>query len=113
MFLSNGYGEDAIGSRLAAELTQQTRVQQTRVPLIETDVCAYPTVDRGDAYEGVCQILGQRQVMPSGGLMLHSWDLFAADIRAGFVSMTLRQLRDLVRLPTDVLVVVGMLTPCC
>lgn len=96
-FLSNGYGEDAIGSRLAAEVMQQT----------EIDVRAYPTVDRGDAYGGVCEILGQRQVMPSGGLMLHSWDMFVADIRAGFLSMTLRQLRDLVRLKTDALVVVG------
>lgn len=96
-FLSNGYGEDVIGSRLAAELMQQT----------EVDVHAYPTVDRGDAYEGVCEILGQRQVMPSGGLMLHSWDMFVADIKAGFLSMTLRQLYDLARLKTDVLVVVG------
>lgn len=96
-FLSNGYGEDAIGSRLAAELKQQPRL----------DVRAYPTVDRGDAYEGVCEILGQRQVMPSGGLLLHSWDLFVADLRAGFISMTLRQLRDLAALKTDTLVVVG------
>jgi len=100
-FLSNGYGEDAIGSRLAAELVQQSA---------DATVCAYPTVDRGDAYEhveDVCQILGQRQVMPSGGLMLHSWDMFVADMRAGVVSMALRQLRDLSQLKTDVLVVVG------
>lgn len=96
-FLSNGYGEDVIGSRLAAELRQ----------LPEIDVRAYPTVDRGDAYEGVCDILGQRQVMPSGGLLLHSWHLFVADLRAGFVGMTLRQLRDLAALKTDTLVVVG------
>lgn len=97
-FLSNGYGEDTIGSRLAAELQQQS---------LEVMVQAYPTVDAGNAYEGVCEILGQRQVMPSGGLLLHSWDMFVADIQAGFIPMTLRQLRDLACLQTDVLVVVG------
>ncbi len=98
LFLSNGYGEDVIGSKLARELLRQ-RPNLT--------LQAYPTVDQGRAYEGICTILGPRQVMPSGGLLLHSLDMFVKDIRAGFLRMTLQQLRDLKRLEADLLVVVG------
>ncbi|MEM7737622.1 MAG: lipid-A-disaccharide synthase-related protein [Deinococcota bacterium] len=98
LFLSNGYGEDSIGSKLARELSSQRP---------DLTLQAYPTVDQGHAYEGVCSILGPRQVMLSGGLLLHSLDMFVKDMRAGFVGMTLRQLRDLKKLETDILIVVG------
>ncbi|MEM6429273.1 MAG: lipid-A-disaccharide synthase-related protein [Deinococcota bacterium] len=98
LFLSNGYGEDAIGSKLARELIHQCP---------ELSVQAYPTVDQGRAYEGICPILGPRQVMPSGGLLLHSLGMFLNDMRAGFVGMTWRQLRELNKLEADMLIVVG------
>ncbi|UCH26897.1 MAG: DUF354 domain-containing protein [Trueperaceae bacterium] len=97
--LSNGHGEDVIGAQLAQELLYQ------RPDLL---LQAYPTVDRGEAYESVgIPILGPRKRMPSGGLLLHSMEYFVEDIRAGFVPMTLRQIRDLWQLQTDVLLVVG------
>jgi uncharacterized protein (TIGR03492 family) len=98
-FLSNGYGEDTI----AALLMQALQSQQAGLT-----VQAFPTVDRGNAYESLkIPILGPRQVMPSGGLLFHNLELFLGDLRAGFVPMTLQQLRDLRQLETEVLVVVG------
>lgn len=97
--LSNGYGEDAVGALLAAELLKVApswRVQ------------AFPIVDAGRAYEPLkIPILGPRRVMPGGGLLLHHPRLLLADLRAGFLAMTWRQLRDLRRLETDLLLVVG------
>ena len=97
--LSNGHGEDAIGAQLA------TQLRRLRPDLI---VQAYPTVDSGSAYERAdLKILGPRRTMPSGGLLLHSPALLWRDLKAGFVPMMLTQWRDLARLETDVLVVVG------
>ncbi|MDZ7704783.1 MAG: hypothetical protein U5L04_09910 [Trueperaceae bacterium] len=103
--LSNGHGEDVVGARLLRAFTERA-----------TDVTlqAYPTVDRGDAYESLgVPILGPRRVMPSGGLLFHHPALFWRDVRAGFVGMTGRQLRDLRRLDTDILVVVGDVSSRC
>jgi len=97
--LSNGYGEDSIGSLLVSEFQQQH-------PNLKLQ--AFPTVDKGTSYEtnGI-SILGLRKVMPSGGLLMHSLELFLADIRAGFVQMTVQQLWQLRRTRTDVVLVVG------
>ena len=98
-FLSNGYGEDTVGARLA----EQLRALEPTLTLQ-----AFPTVGLGHAYAraGVT-LTGTRCDLPSGGLMLHSLSAFRDDLRAGFVPLTWRQLRDLSRLETDVLVVVG------
>lgn len=97
--LSNGYGEDSIGAKLAAEMLRQRPDWQVQ---------AYPTVDAGNAYAGLgIPILGQRKIMPSGGLMVHHPQLFMQDIAAGFLSMLVRQLADLARLQTDALILVG------
>ncbi len=99
ILLSNGHGEDAIGVLIAEELLRQRPDLQMQ---------AYPTVDRGTAYERLdIPILGPRQLMPSGGFLLHSLPYFLSDLRAGFLPMTLKQLRDLRRLDTDILLVVG------
>ncbi len=97
--LSNGHGEDIVGSLLATNLRQLE-------PTLSLQ--AFPTVGLGQAYEraGV-PLIGPRRELPSGGLMLHSLGAFRSDLRAGFVTMTRRQLRELPRLQTDVLVVVG------
>ncbi|HEX7021301.1 MAG TPA: hypothetical protein VF171_00490, partial [Trueperaceae bacterium] len=98
-FLSNGHGEDAIGALLAREFHAQCPTLALR---------AFPTVDEGGAYEraGV-PVLGPRRVMPSGGFLFHSAELFLADLRAGFLPMTLQQLRSLRQLDTDMLIVIG------
>jgi uncharacterized protein (TIGR03492 family) len=97
--LSNGYGEDAVGALLAAELLKAAPSWQVQ---------AYPVVDAGRAYEPLqIPILGPRRVMPGGGLLLHHPRLLVADLRAGFLRMTWRQIGDLRRLKTDLLLVVG------
>ena len=97
--LSNGYGEDSVGALLLEELLKQR--PQMRV-------AAFPTVDRGRAYERLdIPILGPRQTMPSGGLLMHSKTLFIEDMRAGFLNMTLQQLSTLRKLTPDALIVIG------
>ena len=98
-FLSNGYGEDAIGALLLREMRE-------RVP--DAHYSAFPTVDAGRAYEPLgVPILGPRQIMPSGGLLFHHPALLWGDVRAGFAGMTARQVGALRRLETDLLIVVG------
>lgn len=98
-FLSNGHGED----RIAASLALEFRKQQADLELF-----AFPSVDEGKAYEDLnIEILGPRKIMPSSGLLMHNWQLFKQDIKAGFLAMTLAQLRDLSHIKSDVLVVVG------
>lgn len=97
--LSNGYGEDVVGARLALELR---RLEPT------LSLQAYPTVGAGQAYEASgIPVLGPRRTLPSGGLMMHSAQAFWGDLRAGFLPLTERQLAELRRLETDALVVVG------
>lgn len=98
-FLSNGHGEDAIATLLAQELLRQNP---------EIRLQAFPLVNEGQAYESLkMPVLGSRTPMPSGGLIMHTRDNFIRDLRAGFLPMTLGQIRDLWKLKTDVLVVVG------
>lgn len=98
-FLSNGYGEDAIGALLAEALRELRPGWQLQ---------AFPLVDTGRPYERLeLPILGPRRAMPSGGLLLHDWRLLRRDLQAGFLGMTLRQLHELSRLRTDLLFVIG------
>lgn len=97
--LSNGHGEDTIGASLVTAF-------QKLDPALKLQ--AFPTVDEGNAYVGLdIPILGPRQAMPSSGLLMHNWALFKGDINAGFLPMTLQQLRDLRKLKTDALIVIG------
>lgn len=97
--LSNGHGEDAVGALLARTLLRER-------PTLNLQ--AFPLVGRGSVYEETgIPVLGPRRALPSGGLLMHSPQLLWQDVRAGFLPMTLQQLRDLRRLRTDVLVGVG------
>lgn len=99
--LSNGYGEDSIGAAL---------LNQLHIHLPQARLTAYPTVDLGNAYSGMTAgvtLLEPRQLMPSGGLLLHHPQLFWQDIRAGFLGLTFKQLRTLRHHKTDVLIVIG------
>src|SRR5690554_5433933 len=69
---------------------------------------ALPLVGLGTRYEEAgISLHGHRRALPGGGLTLHSLRLLEADLRAGLVGHTIRQLRDLNGLETDCLVTVG------
>lgn len=97
--LSNGHGEDAVGALLAARLLELRP---------ELTIVALPLVGAGNAYARLgLPVLGPRRELPSGGLLLHDWRLLKADLRAGFLPLTLAQLRQARRLESELLVVVG------
>ena len=101
LFLSNGHGEDAIAVSIIKTLF-------SLAPQEPLELRAFPSVDDGKAYSALgVERLGPLQVMPSGGLLLHSPRLFVADMRAGFLSMTWQQLKVLRSLECDCLVCVG------
>lgn len=86
LIVSNGYGEDAVGSVLARELLAQNAV-----------VNAYPLVGLGQAYQGV-PLLDPRQTLPSGGFSLRgSLVHVVADLRAGGWRLWREQVRTLRR----------------
>lgn len=69
---------------------------------------AFPIVGTGGAYaEAGVDMWGPRRALPSGGLLMHSLPLLLADLRQGFVGLTLSQLRFLAGQRTNALVVVG------
>lgn len=94
LFVSNGPTEDAIGARIAQELGHE--------------ILALPLVGKGKAYEGIArEILGPRQEMPSGGFIFGSWQNLFADLKAGFLTMTLKQWQAARCSHVDAVVVVG------
>lgn len=55
LFISNGHGEDAIAAAIAARLPDAVSVE------------AYPMIGSGNAYAGVCPIVGPRATLASEG----------------------------------------------
>lgn len=99
VIVSNGHGEDVIGASLALSLARLA----PGLP-----VHGFPLVDDGRPYrEASIERLGPCRTMPSGGFTVHSLPHLVADVRAGFVGMTLRQMAALARLRCDALLVVG------
>lgn len=97
--VSNGHGEDVIGAAVARELALLAPGLGIR---------AFPLVDDGSSYHALgVERLGPCRVMPSGGFTMHSLAYLLADLRAGFASMTVRQIAGLARLRSDVLLIVG------
>lgn len=80
--LSNGHGEDEVGSRIALALTG-----------LGISVQALPIVGEGTAYcrRGI-PLLPLTQVMPSGGFIYQDWRQLWRDLRAGLLGLTGRQL---------------------
>src|SRR5690606_32620613 len=55
LVISNGHGEDAIAAQLAARLAGDVMVE------------AYPMIGSGNAYAGVCPVVGPRASLASEG----------------------------------------------
>ena len=83
---SNGYGEDAIGVKLA---------QKFRDTLKDSQVKAFPLVGTGAAYtKGGIEIISARSVPPSGGVLKYSLRDLVGDMRAGLLRQVREQLAD-------------------
>jgi uncharacterized protein (TIGR03492 family) len=103
LFISNGHGEDAIGSRLAKDVFEVAREKNLGVMLE-----AVPIVGRGDAYERVgVQVSGPRWSPPSGGFTFTAWSRFLEDWRDGMREKTHQQHWAVRRSKPDVVIVVG------
>lgn len=99
LFLSNGHGEDLIGSRLALKLKAVAPGLAVR---------AFPLVGDGSTYRAAgIGVAGPARQLPSGGLTMHSPSNLLADLRAGLLSNLAAQLRQLRQEQPAALVVVG------
>lgn len=96
LIISNGHGEDWIASAIAARLAQDHFVD------------AYPVVGSGNAYAGICPIVGPRARLDSGGARTAKGSL-RRDLAKGGLAMVppalnfMRSVRD----RYDRIVVVG------
>jgi uncharacterized protein (TIGR03492 family) len=97
--LANGQAEDALAAALLTTL-------MPRLPGWRFG--AFPIVGAGQAFDrtGV-RVWGPRRRLPADGLTLHHPSLLWADLRAGLISMTFRQVRTLRAARPDALLIVG------
>ena len=83
---SNGYGEDAIGVKLA---------QKFRRRLPAAEIKAFPLVGKGSAYvQAGFDVVSARSVPPSGGVLKYSLRALIGDVKAGLLRQVRSQLRD-------------------
>ena len=96
---SNGYGEDAIASVLAAKMKRQYPYSHVR---------AFPIVGRGEAFRraGV-EIVSAKSATPSAGIFKYSLRELWGDIKAGLLRQVGEQLRDWRKISRNIL------TPVC
>lgn len=89
IFISNGHGEDLIASRVASELRALSDARG--LPL---EISGVPLVGMGRAYEecGI-EAVGPRAVLPSGGFARSGLRHLVADLAAGLLGTTVRQVR--------------------
>jgi uncharacterized protein (TIGR03492 family) len=91
MVVSNGYGEDSIGTAMAKELQN-----------LDIKVTALPLVGQGKSYEEQgLEVIGPRQDLPSGGFVFDRPGALQKDIQAGFISMTFKQWQTLRRVSAN------------
>ncbi len=99
LLISNGHGEDVVGSRLARALAEARP---------ELELVAFPTVGEGRAYGGgPARRIGPLRTLPAAGLTVRNAAALARDLRAGLLAATAAQLRDLRALRPAIVVTVG------
>ena len=92
---SNGYGEDAIASVLAREMSNA-------YPLSE--VSAFPLVGNGSAFRKAgINVLSAKSVTPSAGILKYSLRELWNDIRAGLLGQVREQLKDWRKIARNIL----------
>ena len=107
LVLSNGHGEDVVGSRVIRELSKDTSHKIIIVPLVGS----------GRPYKRLkvknIKIIKASKQMPSGGFLFLDWRWIQADIMSGLIQQIAKQIRITVKLSrrSSMIVCVGDLYP--
>ena len=87
LMLSNGHGEDIIGSNILDNLFSKEE---------NLYVSVLPIVGMGDAYKNLpVKMLGPTKNLPTGGFMRQSIKNFVTDVKGGILGLTYRQIQTL------------------
>lgn len=87
LVVSNGYGEDLVGARIASEL---------RRALPQKKIVGFPLVGTGRSYtRQSLEIVGSSQRLPSGGFARTSVRSLLTDIRAGLLGCLRQQVSEM------------------
>ena len=106
VFLSNGFGEDIIGKAIVSALLC---ISDGTVPL-----AILPLVGLGVVYQELpVEILDPRALLPSGGMLPENPSHIVNDMKAGLISLVLRQFKTLNKIRSQTLmgVAVGDMMP--
>ncbi len=101
LFLSNGFGEDAISCYIIEELRK----------LIDSSlIWAFPLVGEGKAYkEAEIEVVESFPLTPSGGMVAENYiKNIWIDLKGGLISITLRQINILKQIKEKVLLTVAV-----
>ncbi|MCL5773894.1 MAG: lipid-A-disaccharide synthase-related protein [Firmicutes bacterium] len=105
LFLSNGYGEDAIASGIVEKILE-------KFPGLK--IFALPLVGDGKAYKSSdISIIGPSADMPSKGLIPANWKNIFKDMAAGLGSLLFKQIKTIKKIRREIscVVAVGDLFP--
>ncbi len=102
LLISNGYGEDIIGSKILQEfLKKRDNIN---------DIFVLPVVGEGKAYKSLnVELVGPVSTLPSGGFARNSLNNLFKDLKAGLLSLTFRQIKAVRKYgkKADLIIVVG------
>lgn len=108
LVLSNGHGEDVVGSRIIRELSEYNNSNK---------IIIVPLVGSGRPYKRLksknIKIIKASKQMPSGGFLFLDWKWIHADIMSGLIQQIARQIQITVKLSrrSSLIVCVGDLYP--
>src|SRR6056297_2339514 len=103
LFVSNGNGEDIITAQIIQTIFKKTKKDDLNIDVL-------PIVGEGNRFKDLpVNILGPEVKLPSGGFARNSLTNLLKDLKAGLLSKTYKQVRDLIksRKEDELSVVVG------
>ncbi|HKL13896.1 MAG TPA: lipid-A-disaccharide synthase-related protein [Halanaerobiales bacterium] len=103
LFVSNGHGEDIITAQIIQTIFKKTKKDDLNIDVL-------PIVGEGNRFKDLpVNILGPEVKLPSGGFARNSLTNLLKDLKAGLLSKTYKQVRDLIksRKEDELSVVVG------
>ena len=110
LVLSNGHGEDVIGSKIIKDLKIINNKEKIITVSLVGSGRPYKIIAKDD--KRIKHIKANKK-MPSRGFLFTDWRLIAADVKAGLFQETVKQIRLTVKLSkkSDIVVCVGDLYP--